>query len=181
MILSLTEASAINPSLTQEDLDGFETMLRKETNNKFQLLNTRKSVSGIFLNGTLILDGTQGLFAGDTVEVNYTAFNDGLYTIDEIATDGAPSLKVNIENKQIVEEHALVLATLTKIKYPPDILAGIKKLLEYDMKMGSKLGIKSESVSRVSVTYYDVNATDNWHGYPRALMTFLSAYKRMRF
>ncbi len=48
---------------------------------------------------------------------------------------------------------------------------GIEEL--YDLKsMGAKLGIKSESIARMSITYYDVNASDNIEGFPAAKFSF---------
>ena len=70
---------------------------------------------------------------------------------------------------------------MTLVEYPADILSGVVKLLKYDAKMGDKLGLKSESVSRMSKTYYDVNASENIEGYPAALMSFLDKYKELRW
>ena len=70
---------------------------------------------------------------------------------------------------------------LTKVEYPTDIKRGIKKLIEYDKTMTGKIGIKSESIARMSVTYYDVNSTENTDGYPSSLLSFLRKYEKMRW
>jgi hypothetical protein len=70
---------------------------------------------------------------------------------------------------------------VTLIKYPDDIAKGVKKLIAYDKKMSSKIGIKSESISRMNTTYYDVNASENIDGYPAALLSFLNKYEKMRW
>ena len=70
---------------------------------------------------------------------------------------------------------------LTLVQYPADVTRGIKKLIAYDKKMASKIGIKSESISRMSTTYYDVNASENIDGYPASLLSFLTKYEKMRW
>ncbi|WP_250320431.1 hypothetical protein [Streptococcus lutetiensis] len=72
-------------------------------------------------------------------------------------------------------------AILTKISYPADVLAGVKKLIKYDSKMAGKIGVKSESISRHSVTYYDVTAAESQEGYPATLLGFLKKYKKLRW
>lgn len=181
MILTLEGAKLIDPTITQSDLDALEQMVRSETNNHFYVLSTRKQGYSVMQNGAVVLQNVLGLFATDTIELNGTMFNDGVYTVLSLAEDGAPVLIVDSTGKQLVEELGLKEAILTKIHYPEDVIRGVRRLIAYDSKMGSKLGIKSESVSRVSVTYYDLNASDNQHGYPKALMTFLQPYRRMRW
>ena len=47
--------------------------------------------------------------------------------------------------------------------------------------MRDKVGIKSETLSRHSVTYYDQDAGNQVMGYPASLMGFLSPYIKARF
>lgn len=47
--------------------------------------------------------------------------------------------------------------------------------------MAGKIGIKSETISRMSTTYYDMTATENTDGYPSALLSFLKKYEKMRW
>lgn len=70
---------------------------------------------------------------------------------------------------------------VTLVNYPPDIKRGVKKLIQYDKKMSGKIGIKSETISRMSTTYYDVNAAENIEGYPVSLLSFLKKYERIRW
>ena len=179
MILKLVDAQVINPSITQEDLDAFEVALRTLTNNNFQQTHIRARDLEFSDSDkiTIHFSYTTGLKVGDTIEVNYSHYNDGLYVIksftDHIITVETPSRPfVNEVNRD---------AIATLILYPADIVKGVKKLIEYDVKMGSKVGIKSETISRMSVTYYDVNSTENVDGYPAALLSFLKKYKKMRW
>lgn len=176
MIISLEDAHKIDSTIDQDDLDAFENSIRELTNNNFQ--NTRVrfkdivfiSDSSIGINAKII-----GLKLGDTIEINYSGYNDGLYVIKSMLND-----VISFEDNSFTEID-LKGAILTKVEYPADVKRGIKKLIQYDKKMSSKIGIKSETISRMSTTYYDVNNTDNTEGYPSSLLSFLDKYKKMRW
>lgn len=175
MIISLEDALKIDKNATQEYCDGLETMVRVSTNNNFQ--NIRFRCSGLVLsdNEIRVSKGRLDIFkVGDTVEVNNTNYNDGLYTVSEVVDD---VLKIN---GQFITEVS-TQAILTKISYPADVLAGVKKLIQYDSKMSGKIGVKSETISRHSVTYYDVTAAESQEGYPATLLGFLKKYKKLRW
>ena len=176
MILSLGDAREIDIDITQDDLDAFETSVRELTNNNFQNTFVRfKNVEFVNENTILVSDEIRGLRVGDTVEVNYSHYNDGLFVVKEIdgkqiTVQGAPFFVGNSGR-----------AMLTKVEYPSDIKRGIKKLIEYDKAMAGKVGIKSETIARMSITYYDVNAAENTDGYPSSLLSFLRKYEKMRW
>ncbi|HEL2218556.1 TPA: hypothetical protein TYI97_001125 [Streptococcus suis] len=175
MIISLNEALIIHPKATQKMCDGLETMVRKVTNNHFQLEKFR--LTHLSLEGSTIKvdKGRLDIFReGDTVEINGTDFNDGLYVISGVS-DGILSV-----NSTFIPEYKKG-AILTKISYPTDVIEGVKKLLAYDAKMTDKIGVKSESVARWSVTYYDVTASESQEGYAAVLLGFLSKYKKIRW
>lgn len=177
MILKLLDAQAINPSVTQSDLDAFEQAVRALTHNNFQDTNVRGyelTFTGQII--TIARGSTKGLRVGDTIEVNDTLYNNGLYVVKTITLT---SLEVEVATPFIDE--TCIKGIVTKVAYPADIITGVKKLIEYDVKMGGKAGIKSETISRMSVTYYDVNSTENVDGYPAALLSFLKKYKKMRW
>ncbi|MDY7044426.1 hypothetical protein RVS70_09435 [Virgibacillus sp. M23] len=175
MIISLEEAQKIDSSITQDDLDAFEQSVRSLTSNNFQMKQVRFMVTALNDRSITVSNTINGVRSGDTLELNYTQFNDGLYEIEEIKGD-----IVIIKGDPLYQEKPKQ-AILTLIKYPPDIKQGIKKLIKYDKKMAGKIGVKSETISRMSTTYYDVNATDNTDGYPKALLSFLNKYKKMRW
>lgn len=176
MIISLGDARAIDDSITQDDLDALEAACRSLTNNNFQNRHIRfKEIEFVGTNLIAIQDPIVGLKVGDTIEVNYSHYNDGLFVIEEIAgkqikVQGTPFFVANTGGSM-----------LTLVQYPADVVRGIKKLIEYDKKMASKIGIKSESISRMSTTYYDVNASENIDGYPASLLSFLTKYEKMRW
>ena len=176
MIITLGDARAIDDSITQEDLDAFEVAFRSLTNNSFQNKHIRfKDIEFVGENLIAVKDPIVGIKTGDTIEVNYSHYNDGLFVIEEIAgkqikVQGTPFVVVNTGGSM-----------LTIVQYPADIKAGLKKILSYNLKMADKIGIKSETISRMSTTYYDVNASETVDGYPAALVSFLQKYEKMRW
>ena len=176
MIISLGDAREIDIDITQDDLDAFETSVRELTNNNFQNTFVRfKNVEFVNENTILVKDEIRGLRVGDTVEVNYSHYNDGLFTVASIA-----GKQITVEGTPFFEANS-GRAMLTKVEYPADIKRGIKKLIEYDKAMAGKVGIKSETIARMSITYYDVNSTENTDGYPSSLLSFLKKYEKMRW
>lgn len=177
MIITLEKAHKFNPNATQEELDGIERAIRKETNNPFQNLKARFHQL-IFEDEKkiIVFDDVEGLRKGDTVQVSNSKWNDGLYVIEliegnTITLQGEPRL-FNGSNPE---------AFITKIEYPADIIAGVQKLLKYDGQMSGKMGLKSKTVSRMSETYFDQNSTESIAGYPAAMMSFIDKYRRMRW
>ncbi|WP_170240123.1 hypothetical protein [Streptococcus suis] len=175
MIIDLDDALELDPSITQETCDGLETMVRNLTNNNFQLIKFR--IRGLRLSGSTIKasSGRVDIFRpGDTIEINGTDYNDGLYVVESVSDDA-----ITVRGDFITETHSGAIAT--KVSYPADVLVGVKKLIAYDTKMRDKAGIKSETVARWSVTYYDVTAAESSEGYPVSLLGFLDKYRKLRW
>lgn len=176
MIIPLVEALNINENITKSELDGFEVAIRRLTNNNFQNKNVRfKNIVVVADNQIKLRTPPLGLRVGDTVEINDSKYNDGLYVIT-----GILGSFITVEENRLHIVNAAD-AMLTKVEYPADIAVNVKKMIEYDKKMSSKLGIKSETISRMSTTYYDVNATENKDGYPISMLSFLEKYEKMRW
>lgn len=175
MLISVNEAQKIYPDATVETCKGLELMVRKVTNNNFQRVTFRGTGLTLVGGEVRFTEGRTDIFrAGDRVEINSTDFNDGLYTVSEVA-DGILRL-----DRGFIQEVANE-GILTKIEYPEDVLTGVKKLLAYDAKMSDKIGVKSEAISRWSVTYYDVTASESQEGYPAVLLGFLKKYRKLRW
>ena len=66
-------------------------------------------------------------------------------------------------------------------EYPMDIKMGVVNLMKWDLNNRDKVGVASESISRHSVTYFDMTKGNSTMGFPAALMDFLKPYKRARF
>ena len=58
---------------------------------------------------------------------------------------------------------------------------GVINMLKWDFGLRNKVGIKSESISRHNVTYFDMDKDNTLKGYPVSLLGFLEAYVKARF
>ena len=145
--------------------DGIENFIREYTNNNFTIKNVTFSTPS--MNGKL--ETVSPLFkVGDTVLISNSKYNNGVYVLT--ANDGTL-------NKELFDDDN---NKITLVKYPPSIKLGVVKLLQYNAKMDSKVGISSESLSRHSVSYVQPSS-DSVGGYPSSLMSFLKPYMKARF
>ena len=158
----------IPESVMKRKIAAIERLIREETNNNFQNRKIRlyaESADGVLLGSSMYIQ------AGDTIEIN-DSVNEGLYTVMET------------DEKSIRVDKALYAAhknMVTKVVYPEDVQEGVLNMLQWDFTMRSKTGIKSETLSRHSVTYYDMDADNSMDGYPASLVGFLEPYRQMRW
>lgn len=168
MIISLNEAKAIDEDIEQEDLDAIEVEVRTITNNNFQNTHIRyKDVTFISDNVIGVKNKVVGLKTDDTIQINYSGYNDGIYTVVSVTDDTI------VFKEGSFTEIDLNGAMLTKVEYPADIKRGVKQMLQYDKITRGKEGIASESIARMSITYRD--------GYPAGTLSFLARYEKMRW
>jgi hypothetical protein len=181
MIIPIDEAREIDPTIDQEALDSYESSIRHLTNNNFQLAAAAARFYRLSIGDDDITVGIGDLAIirdGDTLEVSDDGLNDGSLIVVE---------GVDAEARTVAYSGASLISGefrdsfVTIVRYPADVKEGVKRLIKYDMDMGSKLGIKSETVSRMSVSYYDVNSTESISGYPATLMDFVKKYEKMRW
>lgn len=66
-------------------------------------------------------------------------------------------------------------------EYPADVKMGVVELVKWKLNNGDKVGVASETISRHSVTYFNMDGDNSLMGYPRSLLGFLKPYKRARF
>ena len=69
----------------------------------------------------------------------------------------------------------------SEVEYPKDVIMGVINMLRWDLSNRDKVGIQSETISRHSVTYFNMDRDNSIMGYPKSLMGFLKPYKRARF
>lgn len=176
MILSVEEAknflpelSTVSDDLLQQKLDAVEVMVRKYTNNNFQNRNIRFLADSV---GTILNGSSPFLVEGDTIQVSESRVNDGLYVLKSVSDDS-----VVVDRPLFTVGHNLV----TKVEYPADVKLGVINLLKWDFGNRDKVGIKSETISRHSVTYFDLDSSNQVMGYPVSLLGFLESYKKARF
>lgn len=175
MIMSVTEYRLLNPNDPETDLAlearlrALESVIRAYTNNNFQKRAFRFSCP--IINGKLYYS-TNLLKEDDTVQISESALNDGLYVVQDIGSD-----TISLDADLYDEDYVLV----TKIIYPDDVKMGVLNLMKWENTNRDKVGIASESLSRHSVTYFDMNGENSLVGYPKALLGFLMPYMKARF
>lgn len=146
-----------------------EQTIRAYTNNNFQDRGYRVQAdiaAGVFMSESLI-----PFVVGDTVQVSESRYNNGLFTVTE---DGDTTFMVEEDTRD--EADVLV----TKVVYPADVITCCVNLLEWEVNNRGKVGIKSETLSRHSVTYFDQDANNQVMGYPVALLGCLKPYRKAR-
>jgi hypothetical protein len=173
MIISSNELKAMskfskfsNVELELE-LKAIEQAIRSYTNNNFQ--DRLKRIECNSLDG--ILQATSPYFkVGDTLEISKSN-NAGLYVITDISD------KTTLDGVLFDESYNLV----TKITYPADVVAGALRLLDWKLTKSDKVGVQSESISRHSVTYFNMDGNNSIMGYPKSLFDFLKPYRKAKF
>lgn len=174
MIVSLDKLKAqvsttLPDEVLEDKLKALEQMVRNSTNNHFQVRARRAEC--MIADGKLYM--LHPLFSvGDTVEISESLYNNGVYTVKEI-----DDKVLTLSDDLIDEEHALV----TLVRYPADVQQGVIRLIKWELENGDKVGIASETISRHSVTYFDMTGDNSAMGYPKALTGFLRGYKKARF
>lgn len=158
-------------ALIKVKLQALEQLIRKYTNNNFQ--NRKCRTSADIVSGSFFAKNAPIPFKeGDTVQVSASCLNDGLYTVNELSRD---SFTVNEETDD--EVNLLV----TRIDYPVDVKIGVVNMMKWDFENRNKVGIQSETISRHSVTYFNMDGDNSSLGYPKSLTGFLKPYMKARF
>ena len=146
-----------------------EQTIRAYTNNNFQNRGFRVQAdiaAGVFMSESLI-----PFSVGDTVQVSESRLNEGLFTV---YTADDQTFMVDEETR----DEAAVL--VTKIEYPADVVACCVNLLEWEVNNRGKVGVQSETLSRHSVTYFNMDGANQVMGYPASLLGCLKAYRKAR-
>lgn len=168
-IMSLPEFVGQSEKTIADKLKAVELLIRAYTNNNFQNRYVRFLAESL---GNRLMGVSDFLKVGDTVQISQSNVNDGLYTITEIS-----DTFIRVDGNLYRYPDNLV----TKVEYPADIKAGVIDLLKWEVKNRQKVGIKSETLSRHSVSYYDQDANNQVMGYPVTLLGFLRPYMKARF
>lgn len=151
-------------------LQALELLIRGYTNNNFQVrgLHCECDISS----KTFISETFTPFEVGDTVQVSGSSKNNGLYTVEAV-TD--TTFTVNEKTYDDIDVY------VTKVEYPADVKMGVVNLLRWELNNRDKVGVQSESISRHSVTYYNMDGDNSIMGYPKSLMGFLRPYMKARF
>lgn len=169
VLSSMDEFEGMDKEVLSMKLEAIEGLIRNYTNNNFQNRNMR--IEAPVVDG--MVRGCSSYFRiGDTVQISQSKVNDGLYVIKNITNDGITLDK---------EPYDSPFNIVTKVIYPADIKKGVIDLMIWEKKNRQKVGIKSETLSRHSVAYFDQDAGNQTMGYPVSLLGFLKPYMKPRF
>jgi hypothetical protein len=147
-------------------LEAIEAVIRAYTNNNFQ----QRPVRFAGRSEDFRVYGSPRFFAvGDTVQISGSGVNDGLYVV--MVVDGD---HLELDKPLMPTQFNLV----TKISYPADVIQCAVDLFKWNQTMGDKVGIKSETISRHSVTYED--SATLFMGYPVGILNGLNLHKKAR-
>lgn len=173
MIISVKEAKELinfndwSEQKIERKLKAIEQVIRTYTNNNFQQRSYRRTAD--IIGSLFVADSLIPFEVGDTVQISESELNEGLFTVKTVED-------ATFEVNESVKDENEVL--VTKIVYPDDVIDCCINMLEWENKSRSKVGIKSETLSRHSVTYEDSNSF--FMGYPKGLLGCLSLYKKAR-
>lgn len=174
MIISVEQAKELvdvkgwTDAKLERKLKAIEQTLRAYTNNNFQKRAFRRTAD--IVGGLFDVPDAMLFNIGDTVQITESDLNEGLFTVVAVTVAG---FSVAEEVKD--EEKVLV----TKVEYPEDIVDCALNLLEWDINNRQKVGIKSETLSRHSVTYED--SASMFMGYPLGILSGAKPHRKVRF
>ena len=154
-------------------LQALELSVRAHTNNNFMARAFRVVADAQGASNKLIVHGYAPFKVGDTLQITDAEYlQDALVTIKAIKDNEIET------NEPLFDDSAVVL---TKVVYPADVKMGVANLVKWDLERRDKVGVSSETISRHSVTYFDLSGDNSSLGYPKALTGFLKPYMKARF
>lgn len=161
-------------SVLEAKIQALELAIRSYTNNNFQnrAIRSRAMISG---NTVICLDSVKdSMFpANATIQISQSCMgNDAIYNVIA-CVDGT----ITIDETLIDEPCALI----TRVSYPKDVIMGAINMIQWDLNNRAKVGIQSETISRHSVTYFNMDGDNSIAGYPKSLVGFLEPYRKARF
>lgn len=159
----------LSDSVLESKLRGLELMIRAYTHNNFQVRSIRSSCH---TDGESVTGIHEFIRAGDTVEISGSFYNNGVYTVESV--NGETAI---FSGRLFPEEYF----TVTKVEYPEDVVLGAVNLLDWELNRREKVGVQSETISRHSVTYFNMDGGNSSMGFPSSLLGFLEPYRKARF
>ena len=154
-------------------LQALELSIRAYTNNNFQIRAYRAVAVAMAEGNALLVNTAVPFLPGDTLQITDSdLMPDCLVTVASVSFG---EIKVN---EDLADESGVVI---TKVKYPQDVKMGVVNLMKWEMDNREKVGVASETISRHSVTYFNMDGDNSIMGYPKSLMGFLRPYMKARF
>lgn len=153
-------------------LQALELLIRAYTNNNFQVRAFR-AVAVASADKTLLCGATVPFKVGDTLQIT-----DSELQPNALVTVAAVSGDTVTVNEDLYDESGVVI---TKVVYPMDVKLGVANMLKWQYSNGDKVGVQSETISRHSVTYFNMDGDNSTMGFPKSLLGFLKPYMKARF
>ena len=157
-------------AVLEAKLQALENLVRRYTNNNFQVRAYRSRCN--IVGGMIVCESIVTFEIGDTVQISESDYNAGLYTIKSI-----DDVLLEVNEHTVDENNVLV----TKVSYPADVQMGIVNMIKWDLDNRAKVGIQSESISRHSTTYFNMDSSNQVMGYPVSLLGFLKPFQKAKF
>lgn len=168
-LTSMPQFADLSDAELKRKVMAVEKKIRAYTHNNFQ--NRAIRFNSAVIGGQIACDSPY-IKVGDNIQISESGVNDGVYCVLR-NKNGMLTVDADIYDC----EHMLV----TKVEYPEDVVEGAIAMLRYDAERRGKESIQSETISRHSVTYFDVSETNQEIGYPISLVSFLKPYMKARF
>lgn len=159
----------VSDAILKDYLTSAELMIRAYTNNNFQ--NRGYRVRANISDNSIIVDNAPYAI-GDTVQITESIYNQGIFTVESV-DDSYFTVLEDVQD----EDNILI----TKAVYPFNVVMGVVKMIDWNLNNGDKVGIQSESISRHSVTYFNMDGDNSVMGYPKSLLGFLRPYRKPKF
>lgn len=159
-----------NDAVLEGKLKALESSIRRHTHNNFQDRGFRREAD--IVGGVFIVEALTPFSPGDTVQVSQCKLNKGLYTVKEVTDSTFTVVEPVLDERDVL---------VTKVVYPPDVKMGVVNLVKWEQNNREKVGIQTESISRHSVTYFNMDDKNAILGYPKSMLGFLQPYMMARF
>ena len=177
MIMTVTElrqyiSTDVTDSVLEAKLSALELLVRAYTNNNFQKRAFRADAVAVCNGKKLLTSASNHFKANDTLQITESELNAGIVNV-RTSSNGTLVVK-----EDLYDESGIVI---TKVVYPEDIKLGVANMIKWQLDNGDKVGVQSETISRHSVTYFNMDGDNSLMGYPRSLLGFLEPYRKARF
>jgi len=153
-------------------LQALELSIRRYTNNNFQKRAFRAVAVAMASGHQLMVETANPFKAGDTLQITDSELNEGLVNV-RTSSNGVITVK-----EELYDESGVII---TKVVYPADVKMGVANLLKWQLDNADRIGVASETLSRHSVTYFNMDGDNSTMGFPKSLMGFLKPYMKARF
>lgn len=178
MIMTVTELRQFVDTVETEQvlgakLQALELLIRAYTNNNFQVRAFRAVGVAVADGNKLLLNEPVPFRAGDTLQIS-----DSELMPDCLVTVASVSDGVVTAVEELYDESGVIV---TKVQYPQDVKMGVVNLMKWELDNREKVGVASETISRHSVTYFNMDGDNSVIGFPKALTGFLKPYMKARF